>query len=526
MNNLQKILKNTKLQLFIIIFLTFLAYSNIFQNDFVGDDFVFIVNWQDAHNLSFIPQLFTGATAYDTKVGYRPVRSTILTIIYQFSGLNPYGYHLFAIIEHLTITALVFGIVKLITKSKLLSFVSSLLFGLHPIHTEAVTEMITSLDSAGFLFFFASIYTYLKSYSGKKTKNAKMFYRFSILFAGLAFFSNEFTITLPVVIGLVDFYFKRKGMSKSELTLVFKKILPYLVILGVYLFIRVGLLQIGTKGGFIDNSFYITFFVAVLVFIKYIQLLVVPVNLSMNHEILPGVYSWIDEFTNMDKLRSLSLSDPRVMLGMGGVALLAIIALKTFKKSPLISFSIFWFFITSLPISNLIPIGTVMQERYIYLASFGYVLLLALGINWLWNLTADKYQKYAICSLLLIIAGFYFIQTYRRNMDFKDQVTFSSVTASQIPNNIIANFTTGVAYQETGQDEKAITYYKKTIQLQPFLINSYIKLAEIYQKQGQIDEAIKNYKIVLSLTPNDLSTRKKLLEIYESNPQFSEKISE
>lgn len=100
-------------------------------------------------------------------------------------------------------------------------------------------------------------------------------------------------------------------------------------------------------------------------------------------------------------------------------------------------------------------------------------------------------------------------------MDFKDQVTLSSVTASQIPNNIIANFAAGVAYQEADQDEKAITYYKKTIQLQPLLINSYMKLGEIYQKQGQIEEAIKNYEIVLSLTPNDQVTRKKLLEIYQ-----------
>src|SRR3989344_1936153 len=185
-----KFLQSTKFQLGIIILLTILAYSNIFQNNFMFDDKFFVIDWKINKNFNNIKELFLYDSVMPGVVGYRPVRGIFYILGYAIYGENPLGWHINSIIIHILCTVLVYFITKELIQnakfkvqnfnSKLKSnkkiinhyslfsipFITALLFGLHPIHTEAITFITASMDSIGFLFLLLSFYLYQKG--GKK----------------------------------------------------------------------------------------------------------------------------------------------------------------------------------------------------------------------------------------------------------------------------------------------------------------------------------------------------------------------
>ena len=103
-----KIIKTTQFQLFIIIFITFLCYTSKFQNQFVGDDQIWIRTWEDIRHIEKIPQFFLGYELNDARIRYRPVGSTFLTFYYQLFKDNALGWQVAAFTTHLISTLFVF----------------------------------------------------------------------------------------------------------------------------------------------------------------------------------------------------------------------------------------------------------------------------------------------------------------------------------------------------------------------------------------------------------------------------------
>src|SRR5437762_1877699 len=95
-------------------------------------------------------------------------------------------------------TYLIYLVTKQITKNILMSFLTALIFGLHPVHTEAITFMTSSFDSIASSIFLLSFYLYLRANDSKLHQLRLLI--ISSLLAVFAFFSYEMTLTLPLVI--------------------------------------------------------------------------------------------------------------------------------------------------------------------------------------------------------------------------------------------------------------------------------------------------------------------------------------
>ena len=101
-----------------------------------------------------------------------------------------------------------------------------------------------------------------------------------------------------------------------------------------------------------------------LTLLKYILLLIFPHPLS--HDYYPRSFDIVD-FSNITVILSFLLH-----LALAGLALFLI------KKNRIISFGILFYFITISIVSNIVfPIGTTMSERFIFIPSLGFVLILA-----------------------------------------------------------------------------------------------------------------------------------------------------
>ena len=94
-------------------------------------------------------------------------------------------------------------------------------------------------------------------------------------------------------------------------------------------------------------------------------------------------------------------------------------AQRLFSKYRLVSFSIFWFFLTLLPESSVIPLADVIVEHRLYLPLAGYSMFLVSGVYYLLGKNSLK----MMVIVLTMIIGCNSVLTYQRNKVWRDDLT-------------------------------------------------------------------------------------------------------
>jgi len=498
-----------------------MAYSNIFQNEFVWDDERFFVDWKQIKDFQNIPDLLIGSLPEGHGGGYRPIRSIFYTTSYHLFGTDPFGYHLQSLLVHLLCTCLVYLIALQLTKKNMLALITSLLFGVHPIHTEAITFITSSFDIIGVVFFFAAFYFYLLSRQ-KSNGNSKRYlqgaYFLSILCAAMAFFTYEMTLTLPFLLLLFDFtshkrfgLITRKGLMRH---------IPYFAFAGIYLSIRFFVLNTPTRSGYFTDSLYLTALTMVKAFAKYLLIGILPINPSINHILPNGIMTLHVLENNESIILAQSLFDLPVISAVLLLVAVLSVAVALFRRRPLVSFSIGWFFIGLLPVSNLLfPFGTIMAERYLYISSFAACLLVAHLISKLHGLNHPKCLKITAIFLFTSLFLFYTCQTYDRNNDWKNEETLWKESFKQSPDcpHIINNL--GTVYMDQGKYEEATMYFNKALQRKDDYPLPYINLGRVYSKIKDINKSITYFLKGMESHPNITQFHFEIAEVYFQQSQ-------
>ena len=105
----------------IIVLLSFIAFSNTLNNDFIWDDQKVLLENKNIRSLdrSHLKDFFTSSKAYNFAEGqnYRPVALLSFAIIYKMSGLNPSGFHLANVLIHTLNSLMLFFLVYLILRA-------------------------------------------------------------------------------------------------------------------------------------------------------------------------------------------------------------------------------------------------------------------------------------------------------------------------------------------------------------------------------------------------------------------------
>lgn len=453
----------------LIALLSFIVYANTFGNEFAWDDKDFIIERLEIRRLSNVPSFFTTGS-----MGvYRPVRTVFYAVNYALWGQNPLGYHLNALFIHISITILIY-LILISALSNRLSLMTALLFAVHPVHTEAISFITTSFDEIGVLFLFISFYLYVNA-KDQRTYTA------SIVFSGLAFFTYEITLTLPLILVLYDYCFGRLDREKL------RRYLPFVGLALFYLFVRFPVLEIGARRpGYWGGSLYLTILAMSKAFIEYIRVSVIPLNLSVYHDI-----SVPDTIFETGVLLSLSL-----------LVIFAAITLKAHKRSKVTVFGVSWFFITLLPVSNIIPFQTLMAERYLYLPSMGFCLLLAVMVDWTYQRLEEDKQIIPMAFLVFVLI-FYSATTIDRNSDWRDDLSLWTQTIKTNPSNYAAHLNLGSAYGADGAYEEALIEFERALELAPDNPLVHNGLGIIYHRKGSYELATVEYKRALQLTNND-----------------------
>ena len=482
----------------VIVLLASVSYSNIFQNGYVYDDPDFITGNKEITSFSNVPGFFVHPTFVNL---YRPLRSVWYTVIYHFSGTNNFGYHLNSIVMHILACILIYLITLKITKKGTAAFIVSLLFALHPIHTDRVTNMSAGFDIPGIILIFLAFYLYI-IYS---SENRKKYLLYSLGIFALALLYTEEAITLPFLVILYELAFG-KGKELFDIKRLWGNIspyIPYFVVVLFYFLLRTSIIGgVGRVSNYITGDYYSNIYTTIFLFTKYIYKLFLPVNLSLEYgvDVQYSLFGW------------------KVLLSLVVLLLLIAIGLYSYKRSRNMFFGVFWFFIAMLPFTNIFPVITLIAERYLYVASFGFCFIVGMAFYKAFEMDIEKRNAklwiYLSFVLFMLVIGCYSAITIQRNSEWKDSISLWTANIKTEPFSSTAFNNLGFEYLEKGEHDNAIPLFIRALELEPTNQLAYENLGSSYYSIGDRERAKKVFIEATQVVPQSYKSFLNLGLIY------------
>jgi len=480
----------------IIALLSFLAFSNSFENSFQYDDLHVILknpSIKDPGNFFqfFLnPQMGSGLTKETS--GYRPVLMATFAMNYSLGGLNVFGYHLINFLIH-TLSAILIYFITLFFlrkpgdegednpgRNQMAALFAALIFAVHPVQTESVTYITGRSSSLTALFFLGSFWAYLQYGLTKRVRHLFLS-SFSYAFALLV---KETAITLPLLLILFNSFFPLQRTWKRRLF----SILPHFLLTATYFAMRIyffGSLQYTSRP---IRPLYDQLLTQLRAWVHYLGTLVIPINLNVDY----------------DFPISHSALEGQVILSLLILVTVVVVLWKISKGSRAVGFFSLWFTVTLLPTNSLIPLEDVVTDRWLYLPSVGYAVMMALLAEWIFRAKvrtgsrAGKLVFFFLCALMVELYGF---ATLLRNFTWTTDWTLWEDATAKSPNKCRPYVGLGLALINAGRIEEATGQFKKAIQLDPRDGRAHLNLGYIYFLQGKLEEATKAIKKAMTFSP-------------------------
>ena len=212
----------------LVAVVTFGVYLPALQNDFVFWDDDGMVVYNPAVRGLGPSQLAYAFTA--TWFGhYHPLTWLSFGLDFTVWGLNPRGYHLTNVVLHARGSAALFLLSRRLLQAArgeaglatdVAAAVAALAYALHPLRVEAVAWVTARRDVLSGLFFFVTLLAYVRAAEALET-GEKAAYRRRIAAALAAYvaalLSKSITMTLPVVLVILDWYPLRRRLREGRL---------------------------------------------------------------------------------------------------------------------------------------------------------------------------------------------------------------------------------------------------------------------------------------------------------------------
>lgn len=494
----------------VILAATFLTFANGLINGFAYDDRTQILRNDLIRSFANVP------TAMHTEVWFWRVQQNkeLLSedkpttpyyrpafMIYLMAGWALFrdwapGWHFASVLLHLLVVYLVFIMLEQVTGRLKLAAIGSLLFAVHPLRSESVAWISGVTDPLLSVFVVAAFYFYKRHRDGGGLKPLC----FSIGLFLLATFTKEPAITLSIFIACYELFLANQEKPLRErLKPALRYSLLFILIASIYFAMRYNAL-----GFWLNDPNYArhtpvqALLTAPLVVWKYIGLLFWPVSLSIFHA-TPVVNN------------PLSLRFILPVIGLAGLA----VAAYPLRKSAIARFGVVWFVVNLLPVLNLgaFEANFLVQERYLYLPSIGFSLLVAMALE---RLPVEKWaalgrQQVARTAAAAAVCFLLAAKTVAQNGVWYDDLTLFTHGAEVAPDQPIAHWVLASHYirRKDPRPEKLVEVLERYVKLQPNdvaatadLAAVQLQLYELTKDRSHIDRAIGLCEKGLALDPS------------------------
>ncbi len=470
-----------------VIGLAGLVYANTLANGFTYDDTPIVVNNPTIRSLTDLSRLFLSGY-WDHRCSnagnYRPLVSLTLAVDYAVWGLRPVGYHLTNILLHMGNVGWLCYLLRAYRVPPAMALLAALIFAVHPVHTEAVANVVGRAELLGMFFGGLMWWSWLRA---QRSPDRVGWWRLGAAAASLAaMLSKENMVVLPAGLWLAEALRRRRIWRGDRsvwqpLTLPYLwLVLPWLPYIGLRLASGQGFRPVGVLSGnpMSAQPLWARLVTMAGTSLEWYRLTFVGFPLKPWYDghnlILTPTMSW------------RTVSGALITAGLVAGAVLAI------RRRPLLTFAVGFWFITLALVSNvLVPLWTPLGERWLYVPSVGY----AIAFGWAvvgpgapQGAAAARWRLVGSTALGALVVVSYTYGTVRRNLDWRsDTALFARFLETDpehpLPYTMLAN-----ACQQT-DPERARAYYTRALAQEPTFFLALLGLAHLNLRQGRVEEA-------------------------------------
>ncbi len=493
-------LENPRLMGGAVVVLAAVVSANALLNGLVWDDPIVLTRqllaFHGVRDLIFLPRdIPQFSPDY-----YRPL--TILTYLVDrtIGGASPLMFHLSVVVYHLLATYLVFrfGVLLFdnlpgaVTGAAL----AAALFTVHPIHSESVAWGAGRSDVLACAFSLAGLVVYRSQRAEGWRRSCAAA---ALLFA--ATLAKETAVMLLVLVPFSDVLLRRPATvslvaSRSErrrrtesdagASSSAAHYLPFAIAFVVYMAARQASLgnTLGPANDFGPDT---------------LPKLIGAVGVYLSKLVLPlGQSAYISDLP----LHPLALVATSAVV----LALVGGCAWAWIRGEDVVTFVLLWMGLTlapSLAIVIKIPAAPV-AERYLYLPSVGYCLLLAYGIMRLAARLESRTARQGLATAVVLLLCVGAIGTVHRNAVWRSNLTLWQDTAAKNLTDGLPMRSLATAYQQLGDSAKAAQYFQLALQRRndaAGLFTIYNNLGSLAMMDKRLDEAERDYRAALTSNP-------------------------
>ncbi|MBT3208681.1 MAG: tetratricopeptide repeat protein [Bacteroidetes bacterium] len=471
----------------IIVIISAIVFYPSLKNGFTNwDDPRYVTESEIIQDLSFENIIKIFSEPYF--MNYHPLTILSYALEYNYDKINPKVYHTTNYIFHLLNIVLVFILFYFISKRNLIiPSTVAFLFALHPMHVESVAWVAERKDVLYALFFLGSLITYVKFIENKNTK----WYIFTIVLFILSLLSKPMAVTLPVVLVLLDYFYKRKFNTK----LVLEKV-PFFVLALLF-----GIIAIIIQEGAIAKegavSYVEKFLVGFYGLNIYIYRIFVPTELSTFYP-----YPRYDEIGGY--LPTIFYLAPIISLIV--VSLLGLIVFKSKKYARVIIFGFLFYAATISIVLQFLSVGkALIADRYTYIPYLGIFFIIAYAANDFATGKKAKVMKSILVLIGIIYAVFIIALTHQRIKVWENSETLWTDVLKNYPDADMAYRNRGNYYGKTDRPDLAMKDYQVLMTNNQMDDETWGNLGNIYRMQEKYEDAFECYDKAVKMGPHEIN---------------------
>jgi 4-amino-4-deoxy-L-arabinose transferase-like glycosyltransferase len=490
----------------LIILATFLAYSNTLGFKFVYDDRGQILANVQVHAWRYIPHYFferVWSFAYPGIQGnyYRPIFLLFLLLNYKIFGPYAAGWHLVSVAAHTGVTYLVYALARRLTGDYRTALIAALIFGVDPIHIESVAWISGVTDPLLALFLLPSFLCYLNA--RERTARPRAWLAGSLALYGVAMLSKETALILPIIILAYEWLWQesagsewfRSAFERTRTALV--RIVPFVLLTFVYLAVRWHVLQ-GLGHTMVPLSISTIIFTWPHLTLFYLRHLVWPFSLSVFYDV---------PYVKTPALTPFLLP----LAGLVAIGFLVWLGVRRLSRtspseSRLAVFCCAWILIPFIPLLDLsvLPVGEIAHDRYLYLPSIGFSVLLAMALRRIrfgkLRLLGVPASQAAVVLLLALVLG---AATALQDRYWANDMKLYTRGVERTPQNKLARTNLGNAMGEQGRYTEALALYQEVLVRDPHFWLAIYNTGYTYYRMGRLQEAEEYFKRAIAVNGVD-----------------------
>jgi protein O-mannosyl-transferase len=458
------------------IIIAVLVFRNALANEYALDDIAIVQLNPIVHSLENLRAILLGSYWPNSRELYRPVVLFSFALDHQIFGPSTVALHAVNLVLHAVVTGLLFLLCIRLGATALAAFAASVIFAVHPVHVEAVANLVgrAELLAAAFVLLGCCVHLSRSTPAWIRIGGVALCY-------GMGLGAKEIAVTMPLLLLVLDGV--RENNASPRIVHHARKLLPVWVSMGVVLLVYLALRRhvlgsgVGTQTApyLVDLGTWDRLATAVSLWPEYLRLMLWPQRLSMD---------WGPAL-----IEPATWASSNAWLGLALGIALALLAIRLWRDSRWIPLGIAWFAIVVFPVSHIpFSVGVLIAERTLYLPSVGMSFIV---VGFVTAAAASKPPirtfVFALIAALCVLGG---IRTWTRTPVWASTNALFDSMVEEHPESYFVRWRAGSLLKVAGRYEEAVPWFEDAMRLTRY--NHYdmsIEFASVLTAIGRTQES-------------------------------------